>query len=276
MKNVFQGPKTIVVAALLLILVITAAWQRDDEIKQNSTSKYEGNRDTTVPKQRYYDKNEFTMKDIDNAMKDLDKEIQKMNIELQNMKIEISKSIKDAMSQLDLEMINKEMAEEMKKVDFEKIQNEVNNSLKDAQVELSKVDMEKIQQEVDQSLKEAQQKILKIDKEKLQIEMKQLQNKFKSSEMKKQIEESMKGARIQMDKAGKELTQLKEFTDALQKDGLIDKDKRFSIEWKNGGDLYINGKKQPKEISEKYKKYYKEDGYRINMSINDDNEGESI
>ena len=58
------------------------------------------------------------------------------------------------------------------------------------------------------------------------------------------------------------------------KDGLIDKDKRFSIEWKNGGDLYINGTKQSKEISEKYRKYYKEDGYEFNFS--DGKEGESI
>ena len=92
--------------------------------------------------------------------------------------------------------------------------------------------------------------------------------------MEKQVEESMKDARIQMEKAKKQLQELKEFTDALQKDGLIDKDKRFSIEWKNGGDLYINGTKQSKEISEKYRKYYKEDGYEFNFS--DGKEGESI
>ena len=43
---------------------------------------------------------------------------------------------------------------------------------------------------------------------------------------------------------------------------------------KNGGDLYINGTKQSKEISEKYRKYYKEDGYEFNFS--DGKEGESI
>lgn len=274
MKNVFQGPKTIVVAALFVLLIVTVAWQRDDEIKQDSTSKYYGNRDTTVPKQRNYDKNELTVKDIDNAMKELDIELQKMNVELKNMNIEISKSIKDAMSQLDMEKINKELSEEMKKVDFAKIQDEVNSSLKEAQAEISKVDMEKIQREVNQSLKDAQQKIKKADMEKVQLEMKDLENKLNNGELKKQIEESMKDAKIQMEKAKKELLQLKEFTDALQKDGLIDKDKRFSIEWKNGEDLYINGEKQPKEISDKYKKYYKEDGYQFN--IGNDIEGESI
>ena len=67
---------------------------------------------------------------------------------------------------------------------------------------------------------------------------------------------------------------MKEFTDELEKDGLIDKDKGYSIEWKNGGELYINGKKQSKEISDKYKKYYKKDGWRIEMNGHGDKHSE--
>ena len=37
-----RAQKTAVVAALFVLLVITAAWQRDDEIKQDSTSNYNG------------------------------------------------------------------------------------------------------------------------------------------------------------------------------------------------------------------------------------------
>ena len=48
-------------------------------------------------------------------MKELDIELQKMNIELKNINIEVSKNIKDAMSQLNMAQINKEIAEEMKK-----------------------------------------------------------------------------------------------------------------------------------------------------------------
>ena len=50
------------------------------------------------------------------------------------------------------------------------------------------------------------------------------------------------------------MLQLKEFTDALAADGLIDKKKGYTIEWKNG-DLYINDKVQPKSVSDKYRKY---------------------
>ena len=62
----------------------------------------------------------------------------------------------------------------------------------------------------------------------------------------------------------------------VQKDGLIDKNKGYSIEWKNGGELYINGKKQTKEISDKYKKYYKKDGWRIEMNGHGDKGGEFL
>jgi hypothetical protein len=31
------------------------------------------------------------------------------------------------------------------------------------------------------------------------------------------------------------------------------------------GELYINDKKQPKEVSDKYRQYYKKDNFTINM-----------
>ena len=115
-----------------------------------------------------------------------------------------------------------------------------------------------------------------VDKMQLEKDMKELKLKLNSPEFKKGIEDAMEKAKIGIEKAKKELLQLKEFTDGLQKDGLIDKKKGYSIEWKNGGELYINGNKQPKEVSDKYRKYYKKDGYKINMNNDEDEEGESM
>ena len=47
-----------------------------------------------------------------------------------------------------------------------------------------------------------------------------------------------------------------------------DKKKGYKIQWKNGN-LYINGKEQPKSVSDKYRKYEKRDGYEINMNERD-------
>lgn len=77
----------------------------------------------------------------------------------------------------------------------------------------------------------------------------------------------MSKAKEGMEKAKAELQELKNFTDELVKDKLIDKTKGYTIEWKNG-DLYINGKGQPKSVSDKYRKYYKRDG-KIKMNEED-------
>ena len=60
-----------------------------------------------------------------------------------------------------------------------------------------------------------------------------------------------------INKAKEKLQQMKDFTDALAADGLIDKKKGYTIEWKDGN-LYIDGKEQPKNISDKYRKYEEE------------------
>jgi len=102
--------------------------------------------------------------------------------------------------------------------------------------------------------------------QKLRNEMLGLQQNFNSSKFKMQIQDVMKGAKESMERAKQELKDMQEFTDRLEKEGLIDKRRGYSVEWKKEGDLYINGKKQPKEISDKYSRYYKKDGYKIEMS----------
>src|SRR6185295_5143489 len=94
--------------------------------------------------------------------------------------------------------------------------------------------------------------------------------KLNGSQFKQEIENAMKDARNEMEKAKRELQDLKDFTGALEKDGLIDKKKGYTIEWTKDGNLIINGKTQPKEISDKYSRYYKKDGYKIKMRPDED------
>ncbi len=52
---------------------------------------------------------------------------------------------------------------------------------------------------------------------------------------------------------------MKVMFEEMKKDGLIDNTNNLDINWKNGK-LFINGKQQPDNVSEKYKKYMDEDG----------------
>ena len=251
MKNVFKSNKHLLVAGLLGITVIIAAsWQTDNKKSKGSTIN-NATRDTTEPKQRGDDKDELRINELDNVMQQLDVQMQKLDLQMKDLNVNISKQIQQALANVDVEKINKEVEANIKKIDFDKI----------------KVD-------VDKSIEQAKEQIKNIDMDKLKIQMNELQNKFNSEEFKKQIDDAMNGAKESMEKAKKELQDMKDFTDQLQKDGLIDKKNGYSIEWKNGGELYINGKKQPKEISDKYKKYYKKDGWRIEMNGEGEKGGE--
>ena len=59
-----------------------------------------------------------------------------------------------------------------------------------------------------------------------------------------------------------DLDLMKQLTNALQKDGLVDNKKPYKLEIKDG-ELYINGEKQSKEVTDKYRKYFRNDNYTI-------------
>jgi len=263
MRNVLKHPKSLILAVLSVIIITAVAWQSDDKGKKNDTTGKQSTGDTAVPKQRDNHINEFKLKDLDEAMRILDSNMKNLNIELKDLNIDISKEINEALASIDFEKMGKEIEASIKEIDVEKINKEV-------QEELKKVDFNKINEEVNRSLKTAQEEIKNIDMEKLQTEMKELQLKFNSSDFKNEINNAMKNAQKEIEKAKQELKDLKDFTDALQKDGLIDKKKGYTIEWTKDGDLIINGKVQPKEISDKYSRYYKKDGYKIKIRPDDD------
>ena len=270
MSNVFKSSKGLMLAGLCIIIIITAAaWQTGDKDKGDSSANTQSKGDTTEPRKRNYDKDEFRMKDLDEAMQKLDEAMKDLDLHLKDIDVNISKEINEALAKIDFDKIGKDVEAELKNVDFDKI----NEQLKE---ELKNIDLDKIKIEVNNSLKDAQEEIKKIDMDKIKNEIQEMQLKINSDELKQEIDDAMKGAKKEIEKATESLRQLKEFTDELQKDGLIDKKKGYTIEWKNDGELYINGQKQSKDLTDKYKKYYKKDGYKIVINANEDKEGESL
>jgi len=253
MKNAFKSKKYLVLAGLLVISITAVAWQIDNKKKTDTaTSKYTTG-DTTEPKQRNNDQDEFRMNELEDAIKKLDAEMQKLDLHMKALDVQLSKELEETMDKIDFEKMGKQIEEQMKKIDVDKIKKDINNSIQQSQNQLKQIDMQK-----------------------LHNEMLELQQNFNSDKFKKQINSAMKDAKHEMEKAMQELQELKEFTGQLEKDGLINKKKGYSIEWKKEGDLYINGKKQPREVSDKYSRFYKKDGYKIRMSGDDENDGESL
>ncbi len=236
-------------SALLLISVAFISWKNSDSGLPVKPYKIYQNNDTTAPAKK--SKKEYRVGDLDNAMKDLDKAMADMN---KNMNIDFAKmdkEIKAAMEEvkkIDYEKISREIKEELSKVDWSKTKMEVEKALKEAEIEMKKVDMKEIEKTIENVRKE-----VSAEKIRAHIDMEKI---------KKEVEAGLSGAKLGLEKAKKELGMLKEFTETLEKDGLIDRKKGYKIEVK-AGELYINGNKQSKEVNDKYSKYFKDEDYSI-------------
>lgn len=192
-----------------------------------------------------YDKMNDAMKEIDTEMKKLDEQMKEFNAE------KFEKIAEDAMRQVDFDKIEAEAQESMKKIDWEKMSDEMKEEVMAAQ----KINLEEVKRQ--------------MQKAKAEMERQKMHIKIDASKMNKQVKEAMLNAKRAMENAKLEIRNVKDFTDELAKDKLIDKSKAFKVEVRDG-QLFIDGIKQSQEVSDKYKKYYRKSSFTITMSAGDD------
>jgi hypothetical protein len=237
MKQYLSLQKIVFALAFVVLIIGFSAFGQQDKSKKDSFRKQQDSNSGASGK---HDRNgdAYRLDLIDEQMKKLDVEMKKMDIELKK---------------LDLSQIGKDVEESLKKVDWEKINEEVKESL----AAVDKVVMADVRKQ------------LEAVKAKMAVEKKQLDAvRINQDKIKVQVEEAMKDARKSMEAAKEEMKLTKEFIDMLQKDGIIDKSKTKRIEVRDG-QLFIDGKKQPDELNDKYKSYYRKDNYSI--TLNGDN-----
>lgn len=253
-------------ALMALALVISAAaWQTNPG--NNKTTSQD-----TIPGK---------IKDIDDALAELEKakaELErtmgekKWESEMRSFNAEkIRAQIDEAMKEVDAARIQAEVKRSMAQVDFEKIKKELQESLgemENVQMKeemakaLKSIDAAKIQAEVDASMAKVDVEKIKAEMERVKsVDLKKMEEELKN--MGPKLEKSMKEARESMEKAKKELTEFKGFIESLHKDGLINKNEPYRIQYENG-ELTINGKKQPAEVLNQYQGFLKD---RRNFTI---------
>ena len=244
-------------AGLAFAALLFSAWQTTGSTLPIKPYLIRYDEDTTIPRKKPNDKKEYKTGDLDRAMKELDKAM--LDID-KNRKIDFSKMDKELklaieeIKKIDFEKIGRDVAASLKEVNWEKARVEVDKALREAEIKIKEVDMKKIEKEIARVKEEvnAQKIISSIDMEKI----------------KRSVDEGLSKARTGIEKAKKELTLLKEFADTLEKDGLINKKKGYKIEIKSG-ELYINGTKQSKEVTDTYRKYFKEEDFSIRSDGDD-------
>jgi len=241
--------KNYVFGALALALITFSSWKSGGSTLPVKPWSVNNQSDTTPSRKK--DKKEYRVGDLDQAMKELDRAMVDMN---KNMKMDFSKmdrEMKQAMEEIkkvDFDKINREVEQELKKVNWEEINTEIKKAVREAELSINDVDMKEIKKEIEKAKQE-------LSKEKISAHI-------DMQKIKESVDKGLEGARIGIEKAKKELGQMKEFTESLEKDGLINRKKGYKIEIKDN-QLYINGTKQSKEVNEKYKKYFKEENYII-------------
>ncbi len=224
---------------------------------QSATPNTRAERDT-IPKAR-----EKKVRDLDEALEELDRGMLELDKELNSKNWEkVEEEVRESMKEFDGEKIKAELDKAMKEIDVQKINIEMQKALKE-------VDMVKVNAEVGKALKEinvaeikaqVEASLAKVDMEKIKKEIEQIKtidfSKIEADlkEMKPEIEKSMKEARESIEKAKVELTEFKTFVDGLDKDGLINKTQNYSIKHEDGV-LKIGGKVQPAEVYNKYKTF---------------------
>lgn len=222
----------------------------------------------TVPKNHDIDI-QIDLKDLDLTIKKSLEMVEKSLKEIDWNKI--SKQVEQSMKQIDMAKLQMEIDNSMKAIDWDKMKNEIDRSMKEIDKSKIKIDIEKEISNAMKSinmeeLKKSMEEMKKINFDELKKEMENLKKEMELN--KDQFKIEMDKAKLEMLNAKAGLSELKEMTGEMEKDGLINKKESNTIEYKNK-ELLINGKKQFLEVTEKYRKYFKGDNFKFKFSGED-------
>jgi chromosome segregation ATPase len=273
------------VGSVVTLLAFTGGPKQTPAIANHNTD--------TIPTQK---RNKITREDAND--RDLDKELHQLDDakeKLEQMKDKdwdaISKQVEESISKIDFDKIQQQVDEAVKRIDVEKIHRQVEESLR-------KIDFDKIQQDLDQSFED----VKRINKEDVKREIenarKEVDNALRNEEWKEELKETqrhskedvqkeldnakkemarvkeemknqkfnfqkdMDKAREEVGKAAAEMKGYQEMIYEMEKDGLLNTKEDYSIEYRSG-DLFINDKKQPQSVTDKYNKYLKKKNIAI-------------
>jgi len=270
MKQFFLSNKKAIAGAIAMLLIggITMSFNNiplgyseftgEDEYVYSTCSI------DTVP-----DSEGIKMKDFDKLQTELDNTLGKVGAELKGL--DFSKMQKDAaelaLKEIDVDKIMKNVELALKNIDLDKIMTEVSSSLKNSNPEYTNAEVEKALAEATREIDKAKLELKEVDKEAIKKELAEAKKEIEKSKLeigKTDMNKIMNEARAGIDKAKEELKLTKEMFVEMEKDGLVNAKAGFTIEYKNK-ELYIDGKKQDVKTTDKYRKYFKEDHFKITI-----------
>ncbi len=220
----------------------------------------------TVPEKE--NSGSLKMKDFDNLQNVLDKSLVDAVAEIKKIDFaKIQKDIEASLKSVDMAKIMEDVNRSLKAVDMDKLMADVTSSLNDIDWGEKNEEIEKALIEAKKEIEKAKLEIRDIDRGKIEKELDKAKLEIEKSRTeidKIDLTKIMSEAREGIDKAKEELKLTKEMFNEMEKDGLINSKEGFTIEYKNK-DLYIDGKKQSEKTTGKYRKYFKQDHFKIRI-----------
>ncbi len=223
-------------------------------------------------------------RDLDKELRQLDEAKEKLEQMKEKDWDQISRQVEETIYKIDFDKIQQQVDEAVKRIDVEKIHREVEESLR-------RIDFDKIQRDLDQVNKEEVKR--EIEKARREVdnalrnqewkeELKEAQRRSKDDVQKElenakremaRVKEELKGQKFEfrkemekaheeVGKAREEMKGYQEMIYAMEQNGLLNTKDNYSIEYKSG-DLFINDKKQPQSVTDKYNKYFKKKNIAI-------------
>lgn len=251
-------------AAVLLIGGVTMSFQ-DSGFFSQKFNDHQMMTDT-VPDRKQDD--HMSMREFDKLQENLDKTLLGVHTQLKNINFdEIQRSIETSLKAVDIENIMKTVSASIKDIDVEKIVAEATASLKNINWEDHSKEVKAALAEAKEELEKAKVEIKKIDKEEIKRELENARKEIEKSKAEIKhldMDKIMKGAKESIDKAKDEMKLIKTMFNEMEKDGLVNAKDGFSIEYKDKI-LYINGKAQSDQVTDKYRKYIKGDHFKITI-----------
>ena len=251
--------------AVLLIGGITMSFQDSPFLSQKFP--VQDNLNDTLPEKK--SECSMTMKDFNKLVNEFDKTVlEQVNEALKKIDLSnIQQTIENSLKQVDIEKIMKDVELSIKSIDIDKIANDVSSSLKDINLDKTNGEIKEAIEEAKKGIENAREEIKDINMDEIKKEMENAKLEIERSKLTlKEIDvpKIMKEVKSGIDEAKKELKQTKAMFDEMEKDGLISAKDGFTIEYKEK-DLYINGTKQSEKVTDRYRKYFKEDHFKIKI-----------
>ncbi len=270
MKQFILNRKKAITGTLAMLLIggITMSFLNSplgyDQFTGEDEFVYEGCSVDTLP-----DKEGIKMKDFEKLQCELDKISGEVDAELKG--IEFLKLQKDALAQamkeVDMEKMMKNVELSLKNIDLEKMMASVTSSLENVDLNFKSAEIEKALAEAGKEIEKAKMELKEVDKETIKNELAKAKNEIEKSRLeieKIDMSKIMDEARAGIDKAKEELKLTKVMFTEMENDGLVSSKAGFTVEYKNK-ELYIDGKKQDAKTTDKYRKYFKQDHFKMTI-----------